>query len=111
LFIVNIINTLTIIMSAHSKQLKPQHLPGYLSQINIRSTPDTTIKLKCRAANCLYKAGNLKNINAAIQLYNEAYNMQSYVRGENHPRTTNILLLIIKCEKDLIRLKKNKNRM
>jgi hypothetical protein len=95
-------------MPKHSKQLNPKNLSGYLSQINTRSTPDTTIKLKCRAANCLYKTGNVKHINAAIELFNEAYNIQSYVRGDNHPRTTNISLSIIKCENRLVNLKKNR---
>ena len=95
-------------MSPRNHQLRLSNLNGYLSQINDKSSPDTKIKLLCRAANCLSKAGNFKNINKAIQLYTEAYDVQSNVRGSSHSRTYQILNLIIKSENSMINLKKNR---
>ena len=95
-------------MSPRNHQLRLSNLNGYLSQINDKSSPDTKIKLLCRAANCLSKAGNFKNVNKAIQLYTEAYDIQSNVRGSYHSRTYQILNVIIKCENFMIILKKNR---
>ena len=95
-------------MSPRNHQLRLSNLNGYLSQINDKSSPDTKIKLLCRAANCLSKAGNFKNVNKAIQLYTEAYDIQSNVRGSYHSRTYQILNLIIKCENSMIILKQNR---
>ena len=95
-------------MSPRNHQLRLSNLNGYLSQINDKSSPDTKIKLLCRAANCLSKAGNFKNVNKAIQLYTEAYDIQSNVRGSYHSRTYQILNLIIKSENSMINLKKNR---
>ncbi len=95
-------------MPHRNKQLRLSNLNGYLSQINDKSSPDTIIKLNCRAANCLSRAGNLKNINKAIQLYTKAYDVQSTFRGSSHSRTLHILNLIIKCENSIIILKNNR---
>ena len=95
-------------MPHRNKQLRLSNLNGYLSQINDKSSPDTIIKLNCRAANCLFRAGNIKNINKAIRLYTEAYDIQSTFRGSSHSRTLHILNLIIKCENSIIILKKNR---
>ena len=92
-------------MPHRNNQLRLSNLNGYLSQINDNSSPDTIIKLNCRAANCLFRAGNLKNINKAIRLYTEAYDVQSNFRGSSHSRTFHILNLIIKCENSMINLK------
>ncbi len=95
-------------MPIRNHQLRLSNLDGYLSQINDKSSPDTKIKLLCRAANCLSRAGNFKNINKAIQLYTEAFDLQSRVRDSFHTRSLNILNLIVKCEQFMIILKKNR---
>ena len=95
-------------MTKHNnKQLKVHHLPNYLGQINDNSSPDTKIKFLCRAANCLRKTGSLQNTNKAINLYTQAYDIQSDVRGSSHTRSVNILNFIVECEKFAIMIKKN----
>ena len=98
-------------MTKHNnKQLKVSNLPNYLGQINNNSSPDTKIKLLCRAANCFMKTSGLQNVNKAINLYTQAYDIQSDVRGSSHTRSLNILNSIIKCEKFVTMLKNNKKR-
>ena len=95
-------------MPARSKQLKVSNVDGFLSQIYSNSSPDTIIKIKSRAALCFSKTGSKKNVLKAIDLYNEAYNIQSNMRGSYHPRTLNILNLIIHCENKIEQIRKNK---
>jgi len=106
---VNIIITTIQDMTKINKQLKVSTVPGFLSQINANSSPDTKIKIKSTAALCLSKPGDKKNLRKAINLYNEAYNIQHDLRGPHHPRTLNILNLIIHCEKKLDHIKTVKN--
>ena len=94
-------------MPAHSKQLKVSNVYGFLSQINSNSSPDTIIKIKSRAASCFSKTGSKKNILKAIELYNEAYEIQCQMRGSYHPRALNILNLIIHCENKIEQIRKN----
>jgi high-affinity Fe2+/Pb2+ permease len=104
----NVIHYSYFSMSPRNRQLKLSNLDGFLGQINDNSSPDTKIKLLCRAANCLSRAGTFKNINKAIQLYTEASDIQSDIRGSSHSRTYHILNLIVKCETSMIILKKNR---
>ena len=98
-------------MTKHNnKQLKVSNLPNYLGQINNNSSPDTKIKLLCRATNCFMKTSGLQNVNKAINLYTQAYDIQSDVRGSSHTRSLNILNTIVKCEKIVTMLKNNKKR-
>ena len=94
-------------MPSTNNQLKMSNLDGFLSQINSNSGPDTIIKIKSRGANCLFKTGNKQNIKKAIELYTEAHNIQSNIRGQYHPRTLDILNFIIRCEKRMEQIKKN----
>ena len=98
-------------MTKHNnKQLKVHHLHNYLGQINSNTSPDTKIKFLCRAANCFMKTGGLQNVNKAINLYTQAYDIQSDVRGSSHARSLNILNSIVKCENFVTILKNNKKR-
>ena len=97
-------------MSTFNKQLRASNVDGFLNQINENSGPDTIIKIKCKGANFLYKTGNKNYLKKAIELYTEAYDIQHEVRGLHHPRTLNILNLIICCEKKLEQIRLNKNR-
>ena len=94
-------------MPRRNKQLKLSNLPNYLGQINKNMSPDTVIKLLCRAANCLSNVRNLTNFNKAIKYYTEAYYIQCDIRGSSHTRATNIKNLIIKCEDKIVHLKKD----
>ena len=92
-------------MATYNKQLKVSNLDNYLTQIDKNSNPYTIVKFKFRAANCYMRNGSKKNIKKAICLFNDAYDILSKFRGENDPRTLNVLLFIIKCEKKLEELK------
>ena len=95
-------------MTKHNnKHLKVHHLHNYLGQINNNTSPDTKIKFLCRAANCLRKTGSLQNANKAISLYTQAYDIQSGIRGSSHPRSLNILNLMVECENFALMLKNN----
>jgi len=96
-------------MPVRRRQLTPLNVDGYLSQINNNCSPDTIIKIKCKAAHCLAHVGDKQNMQRAINLFNEAHNIQSEVRGYSHSRTMNILNFIISCENRLASIKKNKN--
>ena len=88
-------------MATYNKQLKVSHLENYLSQINKNSNPYTIVTFKCRAANCYMKSGSKTNLRKAIDLYSDAYDILSKYRGAHDPRTLNVLLFIVKCEKRL----------
>lgn len=94
-------------MPARNKQLKLSNLNGYLGQINDNSSPDTVIKLLCRAANCLSQLEGMKNLQRAIRLYTDAYDIQTDVRGSSHTRTFTIVNSIIHCENKMVIVKKN----
>ena len=98
-------------MPKRHRQLTTFNVNGYLSQINSNSSPDTIIKIKCRAAYCLAKVGDKLNMQRAINLFNEAHNVQHELRGQYHPRTLNILNSIISCENRLAGIKNNKRRL
>jgi hypothetical protein len=93
-------------MPPRHRQLTPLNIDGYLSQINTNSSPDTIIKIKCKAAFTLIRVGDKLNTKRAIDLFNEAYNIQRGIRGTHHPRTLNILNSLIYCENKLIKNKK-----
>lgn len=94
-------------MATYNKQLKVSNIDNYLNQINYLTAPYTIVKLKCRAANCYMKNGSKKNLIKAIDLFNDAYDILSKYRGAQDPRTLNVVLFIIKCEKKLEKLKDN----
>ena len=97
-------------MASYNKQLNVLNLDNYLSQIDKNSDPYTIVKFKCRAANCYMKTGSKKNLMKAINLYNDAHDILSNYRGAQDPRTLNVVLFILKCEKKLEKmatLKKN----
>ena len=71
-------------MPTRRRQLTPLNVDGYLSQINNNCSPDTIIKIKCKAAHCLGHVGDKVNMQRAINLFNEAHNIQSEVRGYSH---------------------------
>ena len=96
-------------MATYNRQLKVSNIDNYLTQINKYSNPYTIVKFKSRAANCYMKTGNKINLLKAIDLYNDAYNILSKYRGAQDPRTLNVVLSIIKCEKILEKLKEKKN--
>ncbi len=91
-------------MASYNKQLNVLNLDNYLSQIDKNSDPYTIVKLKCRAANCYMKTGSKKNLMKAINLYNDAHDILSNYRGAQDPRTLNVVLFILKCEKKLEKL-------
>ena len=95
-------------MATYNRQLKLSNIDNYLDQINNSTGPYTIVKFKCRAANCYMKNGSKKNLKKAINLYNDAYDILSKYRGAQDPRTLNVVLFIIKCEK---RLEEVKNKM
>jgi len=95
-------------MPTRNRQLTVSNVDGFLSQINETSGPDTIIKIKCKGANCLFRTGNKKNIKKAIELYTEAYDIQHEIRDFYHPRTLNILNCIIRCEKRIEQIRRNK---
>ena len=105
-------------MPPRNHQLTMSNLKGYVGQINeitneeinykLKTAPDTNIKLLCRAAKCLSNAGDIKNMNIAIEFYTKAYETQSEIRGLNHTRTLDILKTIIQCENKLEKMKKNR---
>ena len=95
-------------MPSCNKQMKASNIDNFLSQINKNMGPDTIVKLKCRAANCLVKVGSIKSIQKGIDLYNEAYEVQNANRGHYHTRTINILNNIIKYENRIIQIKNGK---
>ena len=88
-------------MATYNKQLKLSNIDNYLNQINKSTGPYTIVKFKCRAANCYMKNGSKKNLIKAIHLYNDAYDILSKYRGAQDPRTLNVVLFIMKCEKKL----------
>ena len=88
-------------MASYNKQLNVLNLDNYLSQIDKNSDPYTIVKFKCRAANCYMKTGSKKNLMKAINLYNDAHDILSNYRGAQDPRTLNVVLFILKCEKKL----------
>mgnify|MGYP006102088307 CR=1 FL=1 len=96
-------------MPSRNKQLRMSNVDGYLSQINKNTSPDTSIKLKCRAAKCFANTGSIKYLKEAIELYTEAYDIQGDMRGYHHHRTLNIVNLMIQCENKIEVIKKNKN--
>jgi len=99
-------------MPSRHNQLTSMNVDGYLSQINNSCAPDTIIKIKCKAAHCLARVGNKQSMQRAINLFNEAHNIQSEIRGHGHPRALNILNSIISCENKLEGIKSNRrNRM
>jgi|TARA_B100000424_G_C22749724_1_gene405185 hypothetical protein len=91
-------------MASYNKQLNVLNLDNYLSQIDKNSDPYTIVKFKCRAANCYMKTGSKKNLMKAINLYNDAHDILSNYRGAQDPRTLNVVLFILKCEKKLEKL-------
>ena len=93
-------------MATYNKQLKLSNIDNYLNQINKSTGPYTIVKFKCRAANCYMKTGGKKNLIKAIDLYNDAYDILSKYRGAQDPRTLNVVLFIMKCEKKLESRKK-----
>ena len=95
-------------MATYNRQLKVSNLDNYLTQINKLSNPYTIVKFKFRAANCYMKTGSKKNLMKAIDLFNDVYDILSKYRGAQDPRTLNVVLFIIKCEKMLEKLKDNK---
>lgn len=95
-------------MPRRKSDLRLSNIEGYLSQINKNTSPDTIIKFKTRAAMCLSNVGDKKNLNNALGLYREAYELQCEMRGSMNPRTLNIVNLIIKSEKKLEHFKKIK---
>ncbi len=92
-------------MASYNKQLKVSNLDNYLNQIDKSTGPYTIVKFKCRAANCYMKTGSKKNLTKAIDLYNDAYDILCQYRGSQDPRTLNVVLFIMKCEKKLEILK------
>lgn len=99
-------------MTRRRNQLTSLNVDGFLSQINNNCAPDTIIKIKCKAAHCLARVGNKQSMQRAINLFNEAHNIQSEIRGQGHPRALNILNSIISCENRLEGIKSNRrNRM
>ena len=95
-------------MPRRHRQLTSLNVDGFLSQINNSCSPDTIIKIKCKAAHCLAHIGDKQNMQRAINLFNEAHNIQSEMRGQGHPRTMNILNSIISCENRLVSIKNNR---
>ncbi len=95
-------------MATYNKQLKLSNIDNYLNQIDKSTGPYTIVKFKCRAANCYMKNGSKKNLIKAIELYNDAQNILSKYRGAQDPRTLNVVLFIIKCEKKLEEIKKER---
>lgn len=95
-------------MPARNMKLTSKNVPNYLGQMNENSSPDTAIKLLCRAANCLSRVGNLTNMQKAIEYYTDAHNLQCDIRGSSHARSMNIMNLIIMCENKLVHLKRMK---
>jgi len=95
-------------MVRYNRQLKVSNIDSYLSQINKFSDPYTIVKLKLRGANCYMKTGSKINLMKAIDLYNDAYDILSKYRGAQDPRTLNVVLSIIKCDKKLEELKNKK---
>jgi hypothetical protein len=91
-------------MATYNKQLKVSNLDNYFTQIDKNSDPYTIVKFKCRAANCYMKTGSKRNLIKAISLYNDAYDILSYHRGAQDPRTLNVVLFILKCENKLDKL-------
>ena len=98
-------------MPKRHRQLTSLNVDGYLSQINNNCSPDTIIKIKCKAAHCLARVGDKGNMQRAINLFNEAHNVQHELRGQHHPRTLNILNSIICCENRLAGIKNNSRRL
>lgn len=98
-------------MPRRKSDLKVENVWNYLSQIGKNMSPDTIIKLKTRAARCLCKVGGKKYLSQGIELYNEAYDLQCEIRGSMHPRSLNLLTLIIESEKrkEKIKIKKSDN--
>ena len=95
-------------MATYNRQLKVSNIDNYLTQINKFNNPYTNVKFNCRAANCYMKTGSKRNLMKAIDLYNDAYDILSKHRGAQDPRTLNVVLFIMKCEKKLEELKEKK---
>ena len=95
-------------MATYNRQLKVSYLDNYLTQITKLSNPYTIVKFKFRAGNCYMKSGNKRNLMKAIDLFNDVYDILSKYRGAQDPRTLNVVLFIIKCDKMLEKLKDNK---
>mgnify|MGYP006092576889 CR=1 FL=1 len=92
-------------MSGRNNKLRLSNVNGFLSQITEDTSIDTIIKLKTRAANCLFNAGDKKNLNTSLKLYNEVYELQFEFRGPMNPRTLNIAKLIMTSEQKLKNLR------
>jgi len=98
-------------MPKRHRQLTSLNVDGYLSQINNNCSPDTIIKIKCKAAFCLARVGDKGNMQRAIDLFSEAHNIQSEMRGQYHSRTLNILNSIISCENRLANIKSKRRKL
>tara|TARA_B100000886_G_scaffold220664_1_gene153351 strand:+ start:1335 stop:1640 length:306 start_codon:yes stop_codon:yes gene_type:complete len=93
-------------MTKHNnRHIHVYNVDTYLEQINSKTTKETKIKFLSRAANCYYKAGGIKYMQKAIDLYGQVYDMQSEIRGYNDTRTYDVLRKIVDCEKRYERLK------
>ncbi len=93
-------------MTKHNnRHIHVYNVDTYLEQINSKTSKDTKIKFLSRAANCYYKAGGIKYLKKAIDLYGEVYNIQCEIRGNNDTRTYDVLRRIVECEKKLEKLK------
>ena len=90
-------------MTRHNTQLNVSNLESYLDQVTKKMTNDTQAKINFRAANFLMKLGGIKHLRRALQLFNEAHSLTCNIYGENHTRSYNIILFIIKCDKRIER--------
>ena len=101
-------------MTKHTTRLSTSNLESYLDQITKKNTTNVTkSKVKFRAANFLMRLGGLKNLRRALELFNNAYDLTCETYGENHTRSYNIVIFIIKCEKlidkEILNKKKRKS--
>ena len=96
-------------MTKHNTQLSRYTVDVYLSQIDKYTSKNTELKLKMRAANLYKKIGGNKYLRKAITLYNDVHNIECSLRGEHQPRSYNILINLVECEKKLNNLKISKN--
>lgn len=97
-------------MTKHNTQLNVYNVDVYLDQINKYTSKDTELKFKMRAANFYKKLGGIKYLRRAIELYDEAHDIECLIRGHQQPRAYNILTNLVICEKKLDKLKLLKSK-
>ena len=85
-------------MTKHTTRLSTSNLDSYLDQITKNMSNDTKSKINFRAANFLMRLGGLKNLRRSLELFNNAYDLTCEIYGENHTRSYNIAIFMIKCE-------------